>query len=286
MCTVTIFPLPSTEPNEQHGSDRIRLACNRDESLMRPRAIPPHVRQIGARQAVFPIDPAGGGTWIAANDAGLVFTLLNFNVPTLAPELASRSQLSRGLIIPTLLDCPTQTIAVDRLLALDVSRYAAFRLVITNCEQFVEVVSTGKKIQIRNRKRLYSPLLFTSSGLGDAVVESPRSSLLQQILSTQAASSAVQDSFHRHSWPRKQHLSVCMRRPDARTVSYTTVEMSRDRAVMQYHAGAPDRGAANVSLSLRIGELGRRRLAMVPPTNRHSAQSRAAQDVRSQSRSD
>jgi hypothetical protein len=61
MCTVTVIPL----------SFGIRVACNRDESRERPAAMSPELRIFGGNQALLPIDPTGGGTWIAASEAGL-----------------------------------------------------------------------------------------------------------------------------------------------------------------------------------------------------------------------
>ena len=64
---------------------------------------------------------------------------------------------------------------------------------------------------------------------------------------------AQQDAYHRHFWPDRRHLSVCMRRPDARTVSYTLVEHDGDAVRMLYHAGPPDQtdGVARSEVMLR-----------------------------------
>src|SRR5262249_11399645 len=67
MCTVTVVPTPGA----------VRLACNRDEQRTRPPALPPQVRRFGRRWAAFPVDPVGGGTWVAVNDTGLAMTVLN-----------------------------------------------------------------------------------------------------------------------------------------------------------------------------------------------------------------
>jgi hypothetical protein len=61
-----------------------------------------------------------------------------------------------------------------------------------------------------------------------------------------------QDLFHRHSWPGATQLSVCMRRPDACTVSHTVVELGRETAVMTYLPHAPDEPGPAVALSLPL----------------------------------
>src|SRR4051794_40266064 len=96
MCTVTLLPL----------AGGVRMAVNRDESPLRPEALPPRVVQFAERNAAMPIDPQSRGTWVAANDAGLLFTLLNvYTAPRDAT--APTPKVSRGAIIPHLLDAST-----------------------------------------------------------------------------------------------------------------------------------------------------------------------------------
>src|SRR4029079_17631075 len=67
MCTVSIVP----------DGDRFTLMSNRDERRGRAVALQPTVATFGARAAIVPIDPVGGGSWLGVNDAGLVAALLN-----------------------------------------------------------------------------------------------------------------------------------------------------------------------------------------------------------------
>ena len=94
MCTVTVLRV----------GDMLRLVCNRDESRQRPSAYSPLITLAGRLHALMPQDPAGRGTWIAANSAGLVFAILNTYPET--PRIESDPhRISRGLIIPSLLEC-------------------------------------------------------------------------------------------------------------------------------------------------------------------------------------
>jgi hypothetical protein len=61
-----------------------------------------------------------------------------------------------------------------------------------------------------------------------------------------------QDELHRHSWPNQEHVSVCMRRSDARTVSFTAIELRSDSAWMTYSPQAPDQPGPSISLSLPL----------------------------------
>ena len=119
MCTVTIVPY----------DDGFRLVCNRDERRDRPAAIPPMDRRLPHRTAIYPQDPLGGGTWVGANDAGLVAALLNRSVNAGAPG-GERPLRSRGLIIPPLLDASSVTEAVDMAADLDPAQFNPFRLVV------------------------------------------------------------------------------------------------------------------------------------------------------------
>ena len=53
------------------------LAMNRDEKLSRVAGLPPKLRVVAGRKILGPSEP-GGGTWIALNDAGITFALINW----------------------------------------------------------------------------------------------------------------------------------------------------------------------------------------------------------------
>ena len=225
MCTVSIIRLPD---------DAIRLACNRDELLTRPPALPPQVIRFGQRRVIMPVDPSSGGTWIAVNNAGLIFAILNRNAPGFASYNSARR--SRGNIIPKLVHIDE----IDEVTAhtIDPLEFNPFRLLVASRRHIVELTSDGREVQRSDWVRPDFPLMFTSSGLGDEPVERRRRDLFDQLLRRQDVT--CQDRFHRHSWPGNLHLSVCMRRADARTVSYTAVTLGLERATLQYHPDAPD----------------------------------------------
>jgi Transport and Golgi organisation 2 len=241
MCTVTAVATRQT----------VRLACNRDELRCRPVALPPQIEQFGKRRAALPIDPTSGGTWVGVNDAGLALALLNVNSKNgaMAPRTAT---LSRGKIIPALLHDDTPLTAAFSALALDPARYAPFRLVLVNRREAVEVHSDGTRIRLVWRIGLTRPQFFTSSGLGDQAVEGPRRQLFGEFFDQPGDQIAQQDAFHRHRWPDRPHLSVCMDREDARTVSHTVVSLDPDKVTLSYHPDAPDRPAEAVAMMLPI----------------------------------
>jgi len=200
----------------------IRVVCNRDESRQRAIATPPTIERFGQRRAVLPRDPQAGGTWIAANDAGLVFVLLN---ATCHDDEPTGEITSRGAVIPSLLGVASMEEAVDSAVRMDVTRFRPFRLVIINRRDVAEFARERSKLALRQRLSTVAPLMFTSSGLGDELVDAPRRALFRDYFAAGDDRRAQQDAYHRHQWPGRERVSVLMCRPDARTVSRTEIEL-------------------------------------------------------------
>jgi hypothetical protein len=222
---------------------QLRVACNRDELIARAPALPPVTLQFGEHLAVMPVDPDSGGTWIGANDAGIVCALLN----VYAGSRQAVGRRSRGTVIPSLLDCDCVNTALERVLELPADNYAPFRLLVLDRQNLVECWNRGHAIHYR-RQSLHEALMRTSSGLGDDLVTGPRMTLFEQFLSTVTDTIAAQDLCHLHQWRGREELSVRMRRGDARTVSHTVVEIREEAIRLVYRqADAPD--AISVSLA-------------------------------------
>jgi uncharacterized protein with NRDE domain len=223
MCTLTLVRLPA-----RRG---VRLGFTRDELLSRPNAEPPSLRHFGLRQALLPIDPASGGTWLGVNDAGLAVGLLNVNE---RPATSHKAQRSRGVIVPMFLRRGSLESALAQAHTLCPGEFAPFRLVFADRETWASVRSDGRQLSATSPESLSRPLLFTSSGLGDAVVEQPRRELFEEMLLREAEPSYRQEEFHRHCWPEAQSVSVRMARTDAQTVSFTTITLTPTRAMLRY----------------------------------------------------
>ncbi|MGE3181909.1 MAG: NRDE family protein [Phycisphaerae bacterium] len=228
------------------------MACNRDESRRRAAALPPEIHEIGDRRAMMPIDPSSRGTWVAANDAGLLLTLLNYNPKHEDNTFAALdARISRGTIIPRLLEARCVADVDAELLQLDAGDFAPFRLVAVDDQTWLEARGNGSSMVVTRSALGAAPLLFASSGLGDYLVDAPRRALFEEKFIGPTFQPAIQDEYHRHSWKDQTHLSVCMRREAAITVSLTTVEVSRSTVSMNYHPGPPDEDAAETLLELK-----------------------------------
>jgi uncharacterized protein with NRDE domain len=236
MCTVTAVPRSRLSvPSWAADPLFLRLVCNRDESRTRADALPPVVQTIEGRRAVMPLDPDSGGSWIAVNENGLVFTLLNAN----PPRQSATAGLSRGGLIPRLAGADSLSEALARVLDTGVERYRPFRLLMLDRSQLVECwIEDGRP---RHRRAyLQDAMMRTSSSLGDAVVEGPRRTLFRRLFNRTAHAAAAQDAFHDHQWQGREHVSVRMERADASTVSRTTIEVSASFATVIYGSTSGD----------------------------------------------
>jgi hypothetical protein len=236
MCTVTIVP----------RAGGYRLLCNRDERRARLRAVVPRPWPAGNGTAIFPVDPQGGGTWIGANDAGLAMALLN---RTDDPGRVPAGRSSRGLIIPPLLRHEEVDAAVRAAALIDPSRFAPFRLVVVQTGRCGIVSSDGAALAVEFSE-FDTPLMLTSSSLGDRRVDAPRRRLFERlVLRRPRGWIDGQRTFHRHRWRSRPEASVTMERADARTVSRTLVDVSWRTVTVRYEALDGDTRAGRTALA-------------------------------------
>ncbi|HEX8875499.1 MAG TPA: NRDE family protein [Phycisphaerales bacterium] len=228
MCTLTAVRLGRWDTGE------FRVVVNRDEQRTRAAALPPIVRRCAGMEAILPIDPGSGGTWIAANSAGVVLALLN--ATPIGGLLRRQHQESRGVIVPSILGCTSAGEAVRRALEVDPTRFPAFRLVAIDAESIGVVASDGTESHVQTMREFRDPFMATSSSLGDHVVEWPRRELFVELVRSTADHAAAQDVFHEHRWGDRAHVSVRMSRRDARTVSRTAVEVLAGTISMNYRS--------------------------------------------------
>ena len=243
MCTLSVLRRPIDEE-----AALWRVSFNRDERRTRPRALAPVRRAYGHLIAISPIDPAGGGTWIAMSSAGIVFALLN----GYSPADAARPSLSRGLIIPSLLSEDTLEGAAARLRALDATAFASFRLVMIDDAGAREAVSDGRHLECHD-VREDDAWMRSSSSVRPEIVFSFRDAEFQRNVVAER-STASQDRLHFTRQAADPAMGVLMEREDARTVSITTVTAFATGMRMTYRpleadAAAPA-DAAGVAIEL------------------------------------
>ena len=247
MCTVSIIPIPA-----EHTTS-YRVAFNRDEFRIRCPGLPPRQVTTGPHDAVMPIDPQSGGTWIGGNSAGLVLGILNRT--TVLPRARLTAPVSRGVLIPRLLAHASVLHAAAAVADLIPGGVEPFQLFLLDLGGWATVIWDGRSLTTHEQTAVTQPLLLTSSNLGDELVYQPRRALFDSIFGAASSWQMAQDAFHRHHWPDQPELSVCMSSTDAGTLSHTVIQLDPSGVEMAYFSGPPDQEITPVVVSLPLMEL-------------------------------
>jgi hypothetical protein len=227
----------------------VHVVVNRDERRSRQTAVPPVVREVDVVRVVMPIDPDGGGTWIAATDRGLVFAVLNG--PATSDAGAEVPRPSRGLLIPALVSCLSIDEVWDRLSTIEWGADRPWRLVVVTSAALLEAEPRGADLWRRLRP-LPERFMVTSSSFDEARARAMRRELFDEIVA--APDVAAQRRFHEHQWPDRPEFGVVMERDEARTVSRTSVSVAAGHLSLAYDAldGQP---STTISMSTAMSVL-------------------------------
>lgn len=219
--------------------DHIGIAFNRDETVLRAKALPPKLFGDTPHQFIMPIDPDAGGSWICLNQAGLVFALLNNYQGKVKPKTNQLN--SRGEIIKSLAQCRTAEQAGLLMEQLDLTKFQPFSLLMISRQQRGMWEYDGLTSEI---KRLALPQHYFSS----AHPEAPR--VLRERLSV-AENWPIQSeqdllNLHRSHLPNNAQVtqedrtfSICMHFSKGHTQSLSYIKLSTEYAEFKYWNGQP-----------------------------------------------
>src|SRR5262249_28884776 len=145
---------------------------------------------------------------------------------------------SRGVLIPRLLRASRLDEAIAHGWAQlqprhGSDRFEAFTLVMIQRDR-AAIVEHRADLTAITRQALDLPLMFTSSSLGDAIVDPPRRRLFTTLMQSRRDPLDAQARFHRHRWPNRPQVSVHMSRADAATVSHTVIDVSQAALTVRY----------------------------------------------------
>src|SRR6266705_4863460 len=167
----------------------------RDEKVTRSTALPPAMGDLAGRRAIFPRE-LEGGTWIAANDAGVCLALINWHRIERQPV---GSIASRGQVVKTLAAKSSDDEIATGLAALPLRRLRPFRLIaIIPSEQRVTEWRWDRD-RLVAYKHAWERHHWFSSGLDEPKAERERGRICK------AAQS--QKSEGRLGWLRRLHRS-------------------------------------------------------------------------------
>lgn len=211
------------------------LAMNRDEKLSRIVGLPPSKKIISGRTVVSPSEP-GGGTWIAFNDSGVTFALINWYA--ICAQVKSEP-VSRGVVVNTISTAVTPELAPVALAQLPLKQINPFRLIglFPATREIIEWRWDLKKLARKNHP--WQTQQWISSGFDEPAAQRIRSETFRRTLKQKSAGSlGWLRRLHRSHAPEPGPFSTCMHRADAATVSYTEIAMVMRTATMRYFDGA------------------------------------------------
>ncbi len=234
MCTVTFIA-------RKNG---YALGMNRDEQRSRVAGRPPSKKMIGGCAVLAPCEP-GGGTWMALNDTGVTFALINWYAIT---ARVKGETASRGQVVVATSAKRTPGLAAAALAQLPLQRINPFRLigVFPGTKEIIEWRWNLKTLVRKNHR--WQNQQWISSGFDEPAAQRVRSRTFRAALKQKSAGSpGWLRRLHRSHLPQTGPFSTCMHRADAATVSYTEATVSPNGAMMRYHAGPPCNGAVAVA---------------------------------------
>jgi hypothetical protein len=238
MCTVTWRPTVGG----------YELFFNRDELRARAPARPPSEARAEGVRYLAPTDTEAGGSWLAVNELGTTVGLLNAHPPA-AP--APRRLLSRGLLVRKLADLASAEELERRLSELDLERLRPFTVfAVSPGVPGLAVEWDGRGLDPR---RPGAPFLLSSSSIDSAGAADARRRLLGRFLRDHSSPTTAHLELHRSHLPDRGPLAPCMHREDARTVSFTQIEVSAAAVRAAYAGGPPCKTATAEAVELRLG---------------------------------
>lgn len=238
MCTVTWA----------RDGGEYELFCNRDEKLTRLAEVPPRVLHRNGVQYLAPADGDSGGTWIAVNEFGLAFCLLNgYSAAALRMRNETRS---RGELIPGLADASGAFEAMGRIRRTSLSAFAPFTLVVLE-PGFPATLLVWDGLQTLLIPNGDAHLPLTSSSHDPAGVhEYRREEFLRLRRQTGRLHPRMLARFHASHRGSPDAYSTCMHRADAGTVSFTHVKVAGTSVQLQYTPSSPCQPAPGTMLAL------------------------------------
>lgn len=207
------------------------LGMNRDEKLTRAQGLPPTERVIEGRRVLCPSEPSGG-TWIASNESGVTFALINwYSITAHVPSKAT----SRGAVVIGVSALDNEPTVAARLQQMPLTTTNPFRLIGIFPDKTSIVEWRWDLKQLVRQTHAWKIQQWISSGFDEPTAQKIRNQTFQAALQ--------QSSVGTRPWLRRLHhspapelgpFSIRMQRADAATVSYTEVVYSDRRIQLSY----------------------------------------------------
>jgi len=209
-----------------------RVFFNRDERRSRLRAERPRQIEWRGAELIAPIDPQGGGSWIALNRAGIVAFLLN-NYAAIQDDSALGRCRSRGEIPLSIASRTDFAACVEALETLDTERYRPFIAgVVSPSGESHAIAWDGMTLKLRDLTRSF---LTTSSFRFDAV-ESYRRARYEELIRSGGADWAWSHglNYHQDLNNADPAFNPLMSREDAETHCISVITATPEGTQFEY----------------------------------------------------
>lgn len=226
MCTISFVPT----------ARGFRLAMNRDEKRTRVAALPPEIFTVGQRHAIYPREPSGG-TWLAANDAGVCLALINWH--RIEREPAGKIA-SRGRVIPSLIGASGVQQVAREIRELPLTKMRPFRLIVIDASENALREWRWDLRKLKPHRHRWQIQHWFSSGYDEAGADQEREKVCANRPGSLGEARRLRELHASHA-PARGPFSICMHRSDAATVSYSEVVLSPGRITFRYLPGPPCR---------------------------------------------
>lgn len=220
--------------NWQQFEDSLCIAFNRDESPFRPTALLPDIHRDSGVRFIMPKDPVGQGSWIAANEFGLVICLLNDYQGNLKPD--NGQLVSRGQIVRQLASLKTLEEIIDWWQNYDFAQVQPFQLCVLSMSfQPIWLSYNGMEKQ---QNKLPNSVFSSGHPQAQEVYKRRTRHVRHFEIKTK------QDLIDLHRSHDEEHhidgaFSICMHREIAHTQSLTVIEITQNKVDWQYWDGQP-----------------------------------------------
>lgn len=226
MCTVTLVA-------RRNG---FLLGMNRDEQRARARGLAPAEYVYDGVRVLHPAEPQGG-TWIAVNETGVCFALINWYS---AGRRVNRNACSRGQVVVRASRARSLADVPPLLESLPLARTNPFRLIgVSGRER--RVSEWGWNLETLTHHLLpWRTQQWISSGHDEPGAQVSRGRVFDRLRRATAAGTVDWlRRLHRSHLPRRGAYSTCMHREDAVTVSYSEVSATATEVHFRYAMNSP-----------------------------------------------
>ena len=228
MCTLSVIP----------RDNGYLLGMNRDERIARGAGLPPQVREFAGARAIYPTD-GHGGTWLGVNEDAVALALLNWTDLS-SQALHTKKRRSRGVLIPALIGSSTLSALRAALASMTVEGILPFRLVGVFPSERKIAEWRWNSVQIESLLHPWEARNWFSSSLWNTLAGHLRGAACRNAWSEpDAGSSPWLRRLHASHTDASGAFSLCVHRPEVRTLSYSEIDCSFAAIRMKHSVGSP-----------------------------------------------